>query len=227
MTSNHPSPPCTAIIVAAGASRRMGFDKLASPLAGTPVLRRTLDAFLAARSITEIIIVCPLQRWDQMIGDGEFSKPVRRIDGGLNRQDSVAAGLGALARSVELVAVHDGARPLVSPADIDRCVDVAQTHRAATLARRVTETLKRSDSDEFSAESISRENLWFMETPQVFETSLLRQAYDFLNQHDLVVTDEVSAVEVLGIRVKFVESGQPNLKITTPADLALSEALLR
>jgi 2-C-methyl-D-erythritol 4-phosphate cytidylyltransferase len=205
----------------------MGFDKLASPLAGTPVLRRTLDAFLAARSITEIIIVCPLQRWDQMIGDGEFSKPVRRIDGGLNRQDSVAAGLGALARSVELVAVHDGARPLVSPADIDRCVDVAQTHRAATLARRVTETLKRSDSDEFSAESISRENLWFMETPQVFETSLLRQAYDFLHQHDLVVTDEVSAVEVLGIRVKFVESEQPNLKITTPADLALAEALLR
>ena len=93
MTSSHPSPQCTAIIVAAGASRRMGFDKLASPLAGAPVLRKTLDAFLAADSITEIIVVCPLQRWEQIIGGGEYTKLVRRINGGLNRQDSVAAGL--------------------------------------------------------------------------------------------------------------------------------------
>jgi 2-C-methyl-D-erythritol 4-phosphate cytidylyltransferase len=227
MTSTLPSPRCTAIIVAAGASRRMGFDKLASPLAGAPVLRKTLDAFLAARSITEIIIVCPHQRWDQIIGGGGYTKPVRRIDGGPNRQDSVAAGLSALSKSVELVAVHDGARPLVSPSDIDRCVDAAQTHRAATLARRVTETLKRSDSDDFSVGPISRENLWFMETPQIFETSLLRQAYEFVTQQGLVVTDEVSAVEALGIHVKFVESGYSNLKITTPADLALAEALLR
>ena len=227
MTSSHSSPQCTAIIVAAGASRRMGFDKLASPLAGAPVLRKTLDAFLAADSITEIIVVCPLQRWEQIIGGGEYTKLVRRIDGGLNRQDSVAAGLRAVSKSVELVAVHDGARPLVAPSDIDRCVDVARIHRAATLARRVTETLKRSDCDDFSAGPISRENLWFMETPQIFEASLLRQAYEFIEQQSLVVTDEVSAVEALGTHAKFVESGHSNFKITTPADLALAEALLR
>jgi 2-C-methyl-D-erythritol 4-phosphate cytidylyltransferase len=205
----------------------MGFDKLAAPLNGTPVLQRTLDAFLAARSIAEIVIVCSQERWDQVIGEGGFSKPVRRIDGGMTRQDSVVAGLDAISNGVEMVAVHDGARPLVSPLDIDHCVNAAQTHRAAALARRVAETLKRSDSDDFSSAAISRDRLWFMETPQVFEVPLLRQAYEFVSQHDLVVTDEVSAMEALGIRVKFVESRHPNPKITTPADLALAEALLR
>jgi 2-C-methyl-D-erythritol 4-phosphate cytidylyltransferase len=216
---------CSAILVAAGSSRRMGFDKLASPLAGVPVLRRTLDAFLAAESIAEIVVVCPEVRW-YLLGDG-FSKPVTRVDGGADRQDSVAAGLAALAASADLVAVHDGARPLVSPEDIDRCVASAVKHRAAALARRVTETLKRSDAAGFSAEAVSRENLWFMETPQVFEIPLLREAYQSVSSRGLAVTDEVSALESIGVRVKFVESRHPNLKITTPADLALAEALFR
>lgn len=216
---------CSAILVAAGSSQRMGFDKLASPLAGIPVLRRTLDAFLAADSIAEVVVVCPEERWE-LLG-GKFSKPVRRVQGGADRQDSVAAGLAALSENADLVAVHDGARPLVSPDDIDRCVAAAVEHRAAALARRVTETLKRSDTDGFSAGAVSREQLWFMETPQVFEIPLLREAYSAVAAQGLAVTDEVSALEAVGARVKFVESGHPNLKITTPADLALAEALLR
>lgn len=216
---------CSAILVAAGSSRRMGFDKLASPLAGMPVLRRTLEAFLAAESIAEIIVVCPLERWELLAGG--FCKPVTRVDGGADRQDSVAAGLAVLSRSSHLVAVHDGARPLVAPADIDRCVAAATRHRAAALARRVTETLKRSDASDFSTESVSRENLWFMETPQVFEIQLLREAYQTVRERGLAVTDEVSALESIGVPVKFVESRHPNLKITTPADLALTEALFR
>ena len=216
---------CSAILVAAGSSRRMGFDKLASPLAGIPVLRRTLDAFLAAESVAEIIVVCPEERW-QLIA-GKFSKPVSRVVGGANRQDSVAAGLAALSESAHLVAVHDGARPLVSPEDINRCVAAAAEHRAAALARRVTETLKRSDAGDFSEEAISRERLWFMETPQVFDVSLLREAYQAVVSRGLTVTDEVSAIDAIGLRVKFVESQHPNPKITTPADLALAEALLR
>lgn len=204
----------------------MGFDKLASPLAGVPVLRRTLDAFLAAESIAEVVIVCPEERW-KLLGGGGFSKPVTRVDGGADRQDSVASGLAALSENSNLVAVHDGARPLVSPEDIDRCVAAAAEYRAAALARRVTETLKRSDTDDFSAEGVPREHLWFMETPQVFEIPLLREAYQAVASRGLAVTDEVSALESIGVRVKFVESGHPNLKITTPADLALAEALLR
>jgi 2-C-methyl-D-erythritol 4-phosphate cytidylyltransferase len=216
---------CSAILVAAGSSRRMGFDKLASPLAGIPVLRRTLDAFLAAESIAEVVVVCPEELWN-LLGGG-FSKPVTRVDGGADRQDSVAAGLAALSETSSLVAVHDGARPLVSAEDIDRCVAAAAEHRAAALARRVTETLKRSDAGDFSAEAVSREHLWFMETPQVFEIPLLREAYQTVSERGLAVTDEVSALESIGVRVKFVESRHPNLKITTPADLALAEALLR
>ncbi len=202
----------------------MGFDKLASLLGGVPVLRRTLDAFLAADSITEVVIVCPEERWE-LLGDGPFSKPVTRVDGGAERQDSVAAGLAAVSSSY--VAVHDGARPLISPADIDRCVAAAREHRASALARRVTETLKRSDARNFSAEGISRESLWFMETPQVCEASLLAKACVAVADWGIAVTDEVSALEAIGMRVKFVESQRPNLKITTPADLALAEALLR
>ena len=203
----------------------MGFDKLTSLLAGIPVLRRTLDAFLAADSIAEIVVVCPAERWELL--SGEFSKPIRRVDGGANRQDSVVAGLTALSAQTNLVAVHDGARPLITPTDIDLCVAAALQYRAAALARRVTETVKRSDETDFSAGAISRENLWFMETPQVFEIPLLLKAYQVVATQGLAVTDEVSAMEAIGVQVKFIESIQPNLKITTPADLALAEALLR
>jgi 2-C-methyl-D-erythritol 4-phosphate cytidylyltransferase len=203
----------------------MGFDKLASPLARIPVLRRTLGAFLAADSIAEVVVVCPEERWE-LLGGG-FSKPVKRVDGGADRQDSVMAGLAALSAQTGLVAVHDGARPLVAPADIDRCVAAALEFRAAALARRVTETLKRSDAADFSAGAVSRENLWFMETPQVFDVPLLLEAYEAVAAQGLAVTDEVSAMEAIGVQVKFIESIQPNLKITTPADLALAEALLR
>ena len=203
----------------------MGFDKLAAELVGMPVLRRTLEAFLAAESIAEVVVVCPQDRWE-LLG-GNFPKPVKRVDGGESRQDSVMAGLTALSLESRFVAVHDGARPLVSPADIDRCVVAAEENRAAALARRVTETLKRADALDFSTEGVSREQLWIMETPQVFEIPLLVDAYAEVVARGLTVTDEVSVMEAVGVRVKFVESMHPNLKITTPADLALAAALLR
>ncbi len=226
MSAAPSAPSCTAILVAAGSSHRMGFDKLASSLNGKPVLRRTLEAFLAADSISSVVIVCPENRWGLLQGM-DFTKPVTHTDGGANRQDSVARGLAAADPNAGYVAVHDGARPLVSPEDIDRCVSAAIKHRAAALARRATETMKRSDAEDFSAEAVSRENLWCMETPQAFEAPLLRDAYAAVTTRGLSVTDEVSAVQAVGTRVKFIQSRHPNLKITTPADLALAEALLR
>jgi 2-C-methyl-D-erythritol 4-phosphate cytidylyltransferase len=217
--------PCAAIIVAAGSSRRMGMDKLTWPLAGVPVLHRTINAFLRAESIGSVVVVCPQERW-RLLDVTEFAKPVTRVDGGADRQDSVAAGLAALDPATRFVAVHDGARPLIAPSDIDLCVAAAFQHRAAALARRATETMKRSDANDFSLQSVSREQLWCMETPQVFEAATLRQACSAVRERGLHVTDEVSAVESIGIPVKFIESRHPNLKITTPADLALAEALL-
>ena len=242
-----PCPSCTAILVAAGASRRMGMDKLAWPLAGVPVLRRTLEAFLAADSISAVVVVCPQERWSLLDGDDPqkpviredggaikergrlarvFSKPVIRVDGGASRQESVACGLAALDPNSRYVAVHDGARPLIAPEDIDRCVAAAVEHRAAVLARRATETMQRADDQDFSAGLVSREHLWCMETPQVFESALLRDAYSAVTARGLLVTDEASAVQTCGMRVKFVESRHPNLKITTRSDLALAAALL-
>ncbi len=226
------SPPArmktSAIIVAAGSSRRMGFDKLAAPLAGKAVLRRAVEVFLTNDRIAEIIVVCPPERWVLLenVGAGTAAKPIRRVDGGSTRAESVANGLAALAPDAELVAVHDGARPLVGGDDITRCVAAAATYRAATLARRVTETLKRSDADGFCTDALDREQLWFMETPQVFAVALLREAYARVRAERLEVTDEVSAARALGARVKFIETGSPNPKITCPADLAIAAAIL-
>ncbi len=204
----------------------MGMDKLVWPLAGVTVLWRTIDAFLACPAISSLVVVCPEDRWSQIDSEG-FSKPVKRVDGGETRQDSVALGLEAMDSGCHYVAVHDGARPLVFPSDISRCLEAAINHRAASLARRATETMKRSDSEDFCVGSVSRENLWSMETPQVFEVSLLRNAYAEVSARNLVVTDEVSAVEAIGVKVKLIESLHPNLKITTPSDLVLAEALMK
>ncbi len=218
----------TAIIVAAGSSQRMGFDKLAAPLAGVAVLRRTLDAFLTSECIAEVIVVCPPERWEllESAGCGSFAKPVRRVDGGPSRQESVAKGLAAVAPGTALVAVHDGARPLVRAEDIANCVAAAGVFCAASLARRVMETLKRADADDFCTESVAREHLWLMETPQVFDVALLREAYAMVMTRRLEVTDEVSAVQAIGMRVKFIEANHPNPKITRPSDLVLAAAIL-
>ena len=127
MSDVSPLPFCTAILVAAGSSRRMGFDKLAATLGGKSVLRRSLETFLAADSISSVVLVCPDDLWSLLDGV-DFTKPVTRTDGGADRQDSVARGLAALDPETRFVAVHDGARPLVAQEDIDRCVAAAVEH---------------------------------------------------------------------------------------------------
>jgi len=208
----------TAILVAAGSSSRMGFDKLAAPLDGKPVLARTLDAFLACDSITEILVVCPPERF-ALLDETALTKPVRRIDGGAARHLSVANGLAAVSPDAELIAIHDAARPLVSQADILATIAAAKEHGAASLARRVTETLNRSDESGFTTAAVPRENLWFMETPQIFRADLIRAAYAHILESVIEVTDETSAIESYGQKVKLVPSTSPNPKITTPADL--------
>jgi 2-C-methyl-D-erythritol 4-phosphate cytidylyltransferase len=125
-----------------------------------------------------------------------------------------------------LVAVHDGARPLVRPESIDACVAAARQHGSAALAHEVTDTLKKAGADGFARSSVNRDGLWAMETPQVFRTSLLLEAYAAVAGRQLAVTDEVSAVEALGLPTKLVTSPFPNPKITVPADIHLATALL-
>ena len=214
-----------AVIVAAGSSRRAGFDKLTAPLAGVPVLRRSVDAFVAAGAAA-VVVVCPESRWVETgLATADFPVPVSRVDGGAERQDSVAAGLAALPAGTRMVAVHDGARPLITPAGIAACLTAAEETGAATCAHPVVDTLKRADAAGRSLpEKVSRENLWGMETPQIFRLDLLLQAYEYVKKYDLVVTDEVSAVESLGVPTRLVQGGG-NLKITLPGDLELAELI--
>ncbi len=218
--------PCAAIIVAGGSSRRMGFDKLAALLRGVPVLRRSVDAMIACEQVGRVIVACPAERFDALL-QPPFDKPVLRVDPGAERQFSVAAGLAAVDEASPVVAVHDAARPLVDPAAVDECIAIARESGAAALARPVTETLKKADAGGFARSSVDRSRLWFMETPQVFRTELLRKAYQKVLDGGLVVTDEVSALEAIGVATRLVPSPGPNLKITHPPDLALAEALLR
>ena len=149
-----------AVIVAAGSSRRAGFDKLAAPLAGLPVLRRSVDAFVAAGAAA-VVVVCPESRWVETgLSTAEFPVPVSRVDGGAERQDSVAAGLAALPEGTRMVAVHDGARPLITPEGIRACLAAAEKTGAATCAHPVVDTLKRADAEGRSLpEKVSRDCL--------------------------------------------------------------------
>ncbi|MEY3393781.1 MAG: 2-C-methyl-D-erythritol 4-phosphate cytidylyltransferase [Verrucomicrobiota bacterium] len=209
----------SAILVAAGNSQRMGFDKLSALLHGKPVLAHSVQAFLDCDAITEILVICPPERFD-LLDRKTFNKSVRRIDGGSERHLSVANGLAAISPHAEFVAVHDAARPFISQADIQATLDAAKIHGAASLARRVTETLKRTDEHGFTLSPVSRENLWFIETPQIFRTEFIRSAYDHLIQEGIHVTDETSALETVSIKTRLIPSTSPNPKITTPADLA-------
>ncbi len=214
-----------AVIVAAGSSRRAGFDKLAAPLDGVPVLRRSVDAFVAA-GCAAVVVVCPQSRWQEVgLADAAFPIPVLRVDGGAERQNSVEAGLNALPEGTRYVAVHDGARPLITPQGICDCLAAAQQTGAAACAHPIVDTLKRADADACSLpEKVSRDNLWGMETPQIFDLAMLRRAYACVAEQQLVVTDEVSAVEALGVATRLVQVG-PNLKITLPGDLELAELI--
>lgn len=215
----------TAIIVAAGSSRRMGFNKLMAPLCGEPVLRRTLGVFQKCAVIDEIIVVTSdaLRMEIDVWRASGFEKITKIIAGGAERHLSVHAGLQALNKACDIVAVHDGARPLISVNQITRCVEAARTQAAVACARPMTETLKRCDSDGRITDSIDRANAWIMETPQVFKRELLVRAYDAVIRDSLLVTDEVSAVQHLGEPVFVVENAEPNPKITFPADILLAE----
>lgn len=217
--------PTAAIIVAAGTSRRMGFDKLSVHLLGKPVLRQTVEAFCQAASIDQIYVVCTAERF-RLIDEITHTKPVFRVDGGDQRQASVANGLLALPDDITHVAVHDGARPMILPDMIDECMRLARQYGAATLGKRVTETLKRADHEDFVRSSVDRANLWFMETPQCFRKNVLVRAYENVRERGLTVTDEVSALDSIGIATHIVENRESNLKITLPSDLQLAAFLL-
>jgi len=219
----------TAIIVAAGDSRRMGFDKLFAAIARKPVIAHTICAFDRASSVDGIIVVAREDRHDEIktiVRDENFKKVRSIIPGGKRRQDSVRAGLDHLESSARYVAVHDAARPSVTPEQIERVFAQAQIHGAAALAEPINDTLKRADADLVVTEAVDRHQLYAMQTPQIFERQLIEEAYRAVYAEDISVTDEVSAVERLGGKIALVLNDDFNFKITYPRDLPLAEFVL-
>jgi len=218
----------SAIIVAAGSSERMGFDKLFALVSGQPVIAHTIAAFEDTKCVDEIILVGradSLAELRKLIG--KPSKVKQIVEGGAERSDSVRAGLEQVDSKSDFVAVHDAARPMITPEKITRVFEAARTNGAATLAEPINDTLKRADGDLAVKESVDRRGIFGMQTPQVFEKKLLEKAYDAVAKQKISVTDEVSAVELLGHKIVLVPNYDFNFKVTYPRDLPLAEFVLR
>jgi 2-C-methyl-D-erythritol 4-phosphate cytidylyltransferase len=213
----------SAVIVAAGSSRRMGFDKLFAPLASQAVIAYSLQTFLEHPLIQEVVVVSSPENRERL---SAMSGRIRVVEGGRERCDSVWNGLAAVSSASRYVAIHDGARPLIHPDSITAGIHSAQKHGAAALARPVTETVKRADEAGQVIASVDRAGLWAMETPQCFLLDLLRTAWEKVRHRGIVFTDEVSILEEAGLPVFLVENPYPNPKITFPHDLDLAEKLL-
>jgi 2-C-methyl-D-erythritol 4-phosphate cytidylyltransferase len=218
----------SAVIVAAGSSTRAGFDKLFANIAGRPVMEHAIGAFEKTACVQQIVVVTRPEKVEPAQSIARSFRKVRAVvSGGARRQDSVRAGLGALSGESEFVAVHDAARPLITPAEIERVFAAAQKYGAAVLARPVTDTLKTADAQRFVTGSIDRGNVFAMQTPQVFARATLMAAYGRVEHESLEITDEVSAVQMLGINVVIVPADEANLKITFAADVPVAEFILQ
>ena len=223
-------PAVCAVIVAAGSSQRMGGqNKLLLPLAGAPVLAHTLRAFEKCAAVRDIVLVCreqdilPYTELARSYGVGKLRTVTR---GGDSRTASVLAGLRAAPADAALVAVHDGARPLVSEAVITEAVCAAAEHGAAAPVVPVKDSIKRIADGKIAAD-VPRDTLAAVQTPQVFRRELLLRALEDAARSGRSFTDDCAAVEAMGQAVQATHGSYENIKITTPEDILVAQALLQ
>ena len=218
-----------AIIPAAGRGKRIGASvpKQFLEIQGKPLLHHTLTVFASCKLIDYVVLVMPRADVDE-IGEDWLNKYaiVRAVVvGGEQRQDSVYNGFNSLEEGTDIVVVHDGVRPFTTPQMITATVEAAQQHGAAITAIPVSDTVKQA-ADGFVKQTVSRDGLWRVQTPQAFQYGLLQQAFKKAKKDSYYGTDEGSLVEYLGERVKVVPGSELNIKITRKEDLVLGESLL-
>ena len=223
-------PAVCAVIVAAGSSRRMGGEnKLLLPLAGAPVLAHTLSAFEKCAAIRDIVLVCREQDilpYTELAKSFGISKLRTVTRGGDSRTASVLAGITAAPEDAALVAVHDGARPLVSEAVITEAVYAAAEYGAAAPVVPVKDSIKRIEDGRIAAD-VPRDTLAAVQTPQVFSRAVLTRALQAAARENRTFTDDCAAVEAMGQAVRATHGSYENLKITTPEDILVAEASLQ
>jgi len=219
------------LIPAAGQGARLGAQtpKALAPLAGEPLLVRTLRRLAPTGLVDDAVIVTPASHADaleRVVGEAFPDARMTFVPGGAERQHSVMRGLDALDESVEIVAIHDAARPFVAPETVLRAVEAARECGAATVAIPSTDTILVGDADGFLVDTPDRSMLWACQTPQVFRVDIIREAHARAAREGWSVTDDATLVRRLGARVRLVTGSPLNLKVTTPEDYALAEAIL-
>ena len=224
-------PKCTALVPAAGSAQRMnGVNKLFRPLCGVPVLVRTLTSLQLARRVDEIIVAAreqDIEEVSRLCKEYAITKCKKVIVGGATREASVMRAAVEASRDTRLLAVHDGARPLVTPGLIDRTVEAAARYGAVAPALPVKDTVKRIKEGGEVDRTLKRETLRAVQTPQVFDADLLKASLHAAFEAGAELTDDCSAVERLGKVVFLIDGEEENLKITTPVDMIFAEAVLR
>ncbi len=196
-------------------------------LGGKTILARVVETFQKCNSVDQIILVVNRQNVDrvrQLVAENQWHKITEVCVGGKRRQDSVAAGLKQL-KDCQWVVIHDGARPLVTKDLIEQGLEVAKETGAAVAAVPVTDTIKVADDDRIVLETPVRQNLWAVQTPQVFRLDIITEAYKRADSDE--VTDDASLAEALGYKVKLYMGSYGNIKITTTEDLLIAEALIK
>ena len=221
----------SAIIVAAGSGTRMGpgIDKLFLEVAGRPVIAHTWARFNASPAIDEIVLVVRAGMeisFRELAETHRFQKSHRFAEGGAERQDSVWNGLQALEPGGDVVAIHDGARPCVSPDLIEQTVRAARDFGAAVAAQRVFDTIKESQDGMTISRTVDRSRLWSVQTPQTFRVDVIRSAIAAARERGLKLTDDTAACELIGQPVKLIESRGANPKVTVAGDLPIIDRLL-
>jgi 2-C-methyl-D-erythritol 4-phosphate cytidylyltransferase len=218
-----------AIIPAAGRGKRIGASvpKQFLEIQGKPLLHHTLTVFASCKLIDYVVLVMPRTDVDEMGEDWLNKYEIVRgvVVGGEQRQDSVYNGFNSLEEGTDIVVVHDGVRPFTTPQMITATVEAAQQHGAAITAIPVSDTVKQA-ADGFVKQTVSRDGLWRVQTPQAFQHGLLLQAFKKAKEDSYYGTDEGALIEYLGERVKIVPGSELNIKITRKEDLVLGESLL-
>ena len=220
---------CGAVVLGAGSAQRMGFDKMTVMLDRQPVLVRAVNAFQLSPLIEEIVVVTKTDRIEEIADlcrQYNLTKVSAVVCGGKTRTESALAGVMALKKDCRLTAIHDGARPLVSQALIEACIRKASIQYAAIPVVRSTDTLRGIDEKGALTGIYDRDKIVRVQTPQVYQTELVKGALSDAVQKGLTFTDDATAVERLGMKIQAVEGEEDNLKLTTPQDLVIAQGIL-
>ena len=220
---------CSVVVVAAGNSVRMGRDKLLLPLCGIPILARTLKALNSSRAVDEIIVVTQLEKLDAVGAMREeygIHKLTKIVLGGETRTESALAGVSEADKKAKIICIHDGVRPFVTNEIIEDVVHYAVLYHAAAPAIPVKDTIKRADHG-VVADTPDRASLFAVQTPQAFQADLIKAALTLAVRNGQSFTDDCAAVEAMGVNAYLSRGSEDNIKITTPADLYLAEAIQR